>query len=108
MDDPGGWRHALSRLDLPVLSGKRFWFTDRKKAEFYRMLPVGAHGRALDVGSGSGVIAEGLAGTYKEVVALERDARWCRFIERRLKQDGHENVNVVCGDALSVPLGHDR
>ena len=60
MDEPGGWRTALSRLDLPVLSRKRFWFTDRKKADFYRTLPVGAHGRALDVGSGSGVIAEGL------------------------------------------------
>jgi SAM-dependent methyltransferase len=108
MDDPGGWREALTRLDLPVLSRKRFWFTDSKKAEFYRALPVGGHGAALDVGSGSGVIAEGLATAFDRVVALERDARWCQFIERRLVQDGYRNVDVVCGDALNVPLERDR
>lgn len=108
MDGPGGWREALGRLDLPVLSRKRFWFTDSKKSAFYKTLDVGRRGAALDVGSGSGVIAEGLAEAFEHVVALERDARWCRFIERRLAQDGLTNVDVVCGDAMSAPLGQNR
>jgi SAM-dependent methyltransferase len=108
MDGPGGWRGALARLELPVLSKKRFWFTDAKKSAFYKTLPVGQHGAALDVGAGSGVIAEGLAEGFEHVVALERDARWCRFIERRLTQDKLANVQVVCGDALDIPLGRDR
>jgi SAM-dependent methyltransferase len=108
MDGPGGWREALARLDLPVLSGKRFWFTDANKSAFYKTLNDGRHGAALDVGSGSGVIAEGLADAFDRVVALERDAQWCHFIERRLAQDGRGNVEVLCGDALTAPIGRDR
>lgn len=108
MDGPGGWRAALEQLDLPVLSRKRFWFTDTRKAAWYKTLTVGGHGEALDVGAGSGVIAEELAEGFDRVVALERDARWCRFIQRRVRQDALTNVEVLCGDALTAPLGQNR
>jgi SAM-dependent methyltransferase len=108
MDGPGGWRQALDRLDLPIMSRKRFWFTDLKKSAFYQSIPGVATKAVLDVGSGSGVIAEGLAGSFGQVVALERDPKWCRFIHRRFRQDGITNVAVICGDAIRAPLGKDR
>src|SRR4029077_9818269 len=73
MDSPGGWRQALDRLDLPIMARKRFWFTDLKKSAFYKSIPGVKTKAVLDVGSGSGVIAEGLAGSFGQVVALERD-----------------------------------
>jgi len=95
------WQEALERLQLPTLSGKRHWFTDLAKAQFYLGLPTPGHYRALDVGAGSGVIAAGMAaGGYQHVVALEHDAGWCEFMRRRYAEDRVGPVEVVQGSAV--------
>jgi SAM-dependent methyltransferase len=96
------WRQALEQLSLPTLSKKRFWFTDHAKARSYLDIPVQSRGRALDVGAGSGVIAEGLvAGGYASAVALEHDREWSEFIRLRYAQDGRHQLDVV--NASAVP-----
>lgn len=99
------WRHALATLPLPELQRKPYWFTDAGKASFYAELPVADCHRALDVGAGSGIIAQGLANVYQEVVALEQNGTWCEFMERRFREDGLENVRVR--HAVAPPLPFD-
>jgi SAM-dependent methyltransferase len=94
------WRDALGQLDLPILSGKRHWFTDVGKARYYLGLPAATRQRALDIGAGSGVIAQGLADGFEQVVALEHEAGWCDFMRERYAQDGVSRVTVVHGSAV--------
>jgi SAM-dependent methyltransferase len=98
------WRQALSRLELPELSRKRNWFTNPKKADFYKALPTGGRRRALDVGAGSGVISAGLAEVFDRVTALEQDSVWCEFMSLRFAQDKIKNVEVVQKGALPLPF----
>jgi SAM-dependent methyltransferase len=98
------WRTALNTLDLPTLSAKRHWMTDLGKALFYASLPTAGRQRALDVGAGSGVIAEGLSAHFERVVALEHDAGWSEFMRRRFAQDGLPNIEVVHGSATPLPF----
>ena len=99
------WREALARLELPELSKKRQWFTDLRKAEFYKGLPTSERRRALDVGAGSGVISAGLATGFDRVTALEMDPVWCEFMSLRLAQDQVRNVEVIQKGALPLPFG---
>lgn len=102
------WRQALERLELPELSRKRHWFTDPRKAQFYLGLKPAGNREAVDIGSGSGVIAAGLAGAFKQVTALEQDAVWCDFMRLRYQQDGLGNVDVVEKGALPLPFADGR
>jgi SAM-dependent methyltransferase len=94
------WRDALERLNLPILSAKRNWLTDLGKARYYGDLPVGSHRRAVDIGAGSGVIAQGLTERFEEVVALEQHPGWCAFMRSRYAQDNVNRVAVVQGGAM--------
>lgn len=56
----------------------------------------------LDLGAGLGAVTRPLAGTGARVIAVERDERIGTKLRRRI---GHlDNVTVVIGDVLSVPL----
>jgi SAM-dependent methyltransferase len=96
------WRDALRDLELPVLSAKPDWFTNESKAAFYMMLRTPTEGLALDLGAGSGVIAGALSRRFRNVMAIERDPRWCEFMRRRFAEDG-AGVEVINGSALAIP-----
>jgi len=101
------WRTALETLGLPTLSAKRHWMTDTGKALFYASLTAAGSHRALDVGAGSGVIAEGLSAQFERVVALEHDAGWSEFMRVRFAQDRLPNIEVVHGSATALPFDAD-
>jgi len=68
------------------------------------LLPRSSGGVALDVGSGHGAIAEGLARSFERVYALEGCRRRCELLVERKGLKGLDSVEVIHADALAVPL----
>lgn len=56
----------------------------------------------VDLGAGAGAITVPLARTGARVLAVERDGRVARRLAAHVEP--HQNVRVVIGDALSIPL----
>jgi SAM-dependent methyltransferase len=76
-------------------SGRTAWST---------LLPRPSGGVALDVGSGHGAIAEGLARSFERVYALEGGRRRCELLVERKGLKGLDRVEVVHADAFAIPL----
>ena len=68
------------------------------------LLPRSSGGVALDVGSGHGAIAEGLARSFERVYALEGCRRRCELLVERKGLKGLDRVEVIHADAFAVPL----
>ncbi len=96
------WRNALRRRGSGTAAVGADPFSNPAKAGFYLMLPVPSDGLAVDLGAGSGVIAETLASRFRRVVAVERDARWCEFMRRRFAED-QLSIEVANASALALP-----
>ncbi len=101
------WQAALSRLQLPELQRKPYWFSDLNKARFYHQLPVANHTDALDIGAGSGVISAGLSPHFDRVSSLEHNGTWSEFMRLRFAQDKLANITVVHGSALPLPFADE-
>jgi SAM-dependent methyltransferase len=67
-------------------------------------LPRPRGGVALDVGSGHGAIAEGLAGSFERVYALEGCRRRCELLVERKRTKRLDRVEVLHADAFAIPL----
>ncbi|QYG92730.1 methyltransferase domain-containing protein [Iamia sp. SCSIO 61187] len=65
---------------------------------------VGPGDLVLDLGAGPGALTLALARTGARVIAVERDPRLARRLERRTADD--PSVRVVEGDLRTVPLPH--
>ncbi len=63
-----------------------------------------ARGRILDLAAGPGLMASALAGTAREVVAIDLTAETLRVARTRLDADGHRNVRLVRGNGLVLPF----
>jgi 23S rRNA (adenine-N6)-dimethyltransferase len=73
-------------------------------ARLVRHAGVAAGELVLDLGAGLGAVTRPLARTGARVIAVERDERIGAKLRRRMA--GWDNVTVVIGDALWVPLPH--
>lgn len=58
---------------------------------------------AVDLGTGSGIVALLLASQSVDVVAVERDERWRPMLERSIAENG-ARVSVLWGDVRSLRL----
>lgn len=63
--------------------------------------------RLLDVATGGGHVANMLAPMFEEVVALDLTEQMLEKAKVFIKQNGHENVSFVAGNAEDLPFaGH--
>jgi 23S rRNA (adenine-N6)-dimethyltransferase len=85
----------------PNHAGAHFLRDRRVAAELVRRAGVGPGDLVLDLGAGDGAITAPLAAAGARVVAVERDARLTRTLERRF---ANGQVTVVNGDLREVPL----
>jgi 23S rRNA (adenine-N6)-dimethyltransferase len=69
-----------------------------------RQSPVRPGDLVFDLGAGAGALTAPLARTGARVIAVERDERIAARLTARMA--AHDNVTVVTGDALNVPLPH--
>lgn len=75
---------------------------DHLAARLVRRSGVAAGDLVFDLGAGAGALTVPLARTGAHVVAVERDERVARRLAARVAE--FDNVTVVTGDALAVPL----
>jgi 23S rRNA (adenine-N6)-dimethyltransferase len=69
-------------------------------AQFLRAVDPDPAGLCLEVGAGEGILTEGLATMFRELVAYEVDPGLAGPLEARLR--GRANVTVVIGDFLAA------
>lgn len=60
--------------------------------------------RLLDVATGGGHVANMLAPMFEEVVALDLTEQMLEKAKVFIKQNGHENVSFVAGNAEDLPF----
>ncbi len=61
-------------------------------------------GQVLDIGTGTGRMAEIFAGSAERVVALDKSPAMLRVARARLQHLGSERIEMVHGDFTSLPL----
>jgi SAM-dependent methyltransferase len=98
-----GWREALASTfaDKPDYVT---YITDINRSTWVNALPVSPDATVLDVGSGLGAIAHGLALTYKKVVSVEGVAERVQFQKIRFAQEKLTNVELAQGSVLDLPF----
>lgn len=62
-------------------------------------------GRVLDIGTGTGRMAQLFADRAEHVIALDKSPAMLRVARARLQHLGHDRVEMVQGDFASIPLG---
>lgn len=100
----GRWRRApaASSPGPPTQRGAHFLRGARLAADIVRAAGVGPDDLVFDLGAGLGALTAPLAATGATVVAVERDPRYQRRLERRFADQ--PRVRLVAGDVLAVPL----
>lgn len=69
-----------------------------------RALGPGSLGQVLDIGTGTGRMAELFAGRARRVVALDKSPAMLRVARARLQHLGGDKVEMVQGDFTDLPL----
>jgi ubiquinone/menaquinone biosynthesis C-methylase UbiE len=89
-----------------------YWPRNVPRAEITRayvhgLLPSGRIGRALDAGCGTGVCSVALSEGADEVIALDISRGSIDTVERLRQRAGADNVRLLQGSLLSVPLADE-
>ncbi|WP_335869813.1 class I SAM-dependent methyltransferase [Bacillus sp. 2205SS5-2] len=72
--------------------------------ELIRLANVTKKDRVLDIATGGGHVANGLAPLVKEVVALDLTERMLQKAEAFIRGNGYTNVSFIVGDAEKLPF----
>jgi ArsR family transcriptional regulator len=82
---------------------RKVWSDDLLRARaLARLVPEGL--RAVDVGTGTGVLALDLARSGLRVVAVDRSARMLDAARARIEAAGVSGIELRAGDASALPL----
>lgn len=98
-----GWEASLAAA-LPQGRGETFeYLTNPVRAQWAHFLPFPQGGRVLDIGSGLGAIAVGLAAHGFSVVAAEPVDLRARFLRIRAEQENLPNLYPICASVFEIP-----
>ncbi len=93
------WPHERALLSQNFLRDSRL------VASLLDQFDLGSDNTVYEIGPGEGLITEQLALRYREVVAIEKDARLAHRLQRILRD--YPNVTIHIGDFLRHPLPHN-
>jgi ubiquinone/menaquinone biosynthesis C-methylase UbiE len=79
----------------------------RGLAEARRNLLLGAHGRVLDLGTGTGANLELFPANVDELVLSEPSSNMARILTRKLAEGGKGEIEVVQAPAEALPFAAD-
>lgn len=77
---------------------------DETRNDFTTILPITSESTVLDLGAGWGTTSCHLAHYARNVVSLDGTFDRCRFIQKRIEQDGIDNIDCVCVNILDKPF----
>jgi len=96
-----GWRQAVETV-VPEYLRATIWDEDR--ADFRFILPIETSSVVLDAGCAWGAITTALARDCRHIVGMDYTEDVLQFLRVRCEQEGFENVQLTCGDVLSIPF----
>jgi SAM-dependent methyltransferase len=98
-----GWRQAVAER----FAGRRdmlLSLLDWQRASWLPLLALPDDAVALDIGSGYGAITQSLAHASASVYSVEAIPERIEFTSIRLAQEAIDNVQLIQGSALALPL----
>jgi SAM-dependent methyltransferase len=102
-----GWRPALQNLDTKLPA----WFrriADESRADFSFLSTLTNDKIALDLGTGWGPVAIGLARQCAAVIGVDPFYPRLEFIDLRCTQDHVRNIFLMQANALELPFERDQ
>ncbi len=76
----------------------------RLRAEIITLACLQPRDRMLDIGAGTGLLTLAAAGKVARVTALDISPAMCRHLEDKLERRSIDNVDVLAGSAVELPL----
>lgn len=73
-------------------------------ADWHFNIPISKNSVILDIGAGMGRSSIPLARISKEIIAFDQSLDRMRFLKRRAKQEGLDNISIFVGDLFDLPL----
>ncbi len=84
--------------------GKFDFTNDETRADWRFPISIDKNSVVLDIGAGMGRSTVPLARVAGTVVAFDQSTLRMRYLARRLKKEGLENVQIFVGDIFSLPI----
>ncbi len=89
---------AYADLEIPI-SAEATMLLPRIEGRLLQALDIQPDEDALVVGTGSGYLTAVISTLARQVTSVEVDGELAEIAQRRIKQQGIENVSIVVGDA---------
>lgn len=99
-----GWRTAATDLGFKYPGRNEYILSNARIDWLFHCLDLTRTGSCLDIGSGWGTLAFGLAGYYDEVWSLEAVKQRLEFQKIRREQDEADNIKFIRADWLNLPF----
>ncbi len=96
-----GWKNAACRI---FNKGLQDALLNESRADWKYLTGIDNESKVLDIGGGLGAVSFSLAKSSKTVYLLEPVWERVRFSAIRIKQEGIQNIQPVCGNALDLPF----
>lgn len=100
-------RRELRELDIPPLKryGQHFLVSRETRDHLVDKADVSRQDTVIEVGPGLGFVTEALASRAGRVVAIEKDRTLAKHLQSKFSTN--DNVQIIQGDALAVPIPND-
>jgi 16S rRNA (adenine1518-N6/adenine1519-N6)-dimethyltransferase len=97
-------RRELGELGIPPLKrfGQHFLLSQQVRDRLVDQAELSAADTAVEVGAGLGFVTVALASRAGHVIAIEKDRTLAKHLANRFSTN--RNVQVIQGDALTVPI----
>jgi 16S rRNA (adenine1518-N6/adenine1519-N6)-dimethyltransferase len=101
-------KNTLKEEDLKVLKslGQNFLIDEKALADIVAAAELKADDTVLEIGPGMGVLTLELAKKCKKVIAIEKDRKMSRFLEKKIAETmgNKPNIEVINEDILKINL----